>query len=342
MQADLITGATGFIGRHLSERLVGERGKIRLFCRPESAHKLPPFPKESVEIFFGDLNNRDSIDKAMQGVKKVFHCAGHVLDWGSQQTFYATNVQGTQWLLEAAVEQKVKRFLHLSSIAVFGVPSPAYFDDTTPYHPGNDHYSQTKIESEITAFRYFREKGLPVVVLRPAVVYGPYSSWVEEPIRLIRKNRMFLIGGGNGICHPCYIDNLIDAILLASEHPDAVGKGYNLSDDQPITFKEYFNHLARIVGANPVSRSIPLPIARFIASLLEMTHKMVKKGGRPFLTHTAIDMVATQSSMCMDKIRNELDFKPKITVEDGMDLLKQWVENSCLSASKDRQGDNRI
>lgn len=337
MPIDLITGATGFIGRHLRDRLIGGRRKIRLFCRPESAHKLPSFENESVEIFHGDLHNRDSINQAMYGVKRVFHCAGHVLDWGAQETFHATNVRGTQWLLDAAVEQKVSRFIHLSSIAVFGIPSPAYFDDETPYNPGNDHYSQSKIESEIIAFRYFREKGLPVVVLRPAVVYGPYSGWVEEPIRLIRKNKMFLIGGGKGICHPCHINNLIDAMLLASDHPDAIGMGYNVSDDQSITFKVFFNHLAKIVGAPPVNRSIPLPLARIMATILKMSPKGVKRGKRPLLTHAAIDMLVAQSTMRMDKIRNELNFEPEISVECGMELLKQWIELSHDSSSKGYQ-----
>ena len=338
MCADLITGATGFIGRHLSERMLREGRKVKLFCRPESEHKLPPISKESAEIVIGDLRDRDSIDKAVHGVERVFHCAGHVLDWGPEEAFHSTNVQGTEWLLEAAVERKIKRFIHLSSIAVFGVPSPAYFDDKSPYNPGKDFYSQSKIESEALVFKYHRDHGLPVVVLRPSVVYGLGSGWVEEPLRLIRQNRMFLIAGGKGTCHPCYIDNLIDAILLASEHPNAVGQGFIVGDNKPISFNEFFNHLAKIVGSKPVKKSIPLPVARIMASIFECTHKRLKPGDRPFLTHTAINMLTTQSTLCMDKIRHELNFEPEISVEEGMDQLKRGIENPHAGAPREKQG----
>ena len=328
MHADLITGATGFIGYHLSVRLLREGRNIKLFCRPESKHKLSSFFKGSAEIVVGDLCDYDSIIHAMHDVERVYHCAGHVLDWGPKETFYSTNVQGTRWLLEASVKRNITRFIHLSSIAVFGIPSPSYFDDKTPCDPGNDFYSKSKVEGETLVFRFHRDHGLPVVVLRPPVVYGPGSSWVKEPLRLIRQNRMFLISGGKGTCHLCYIDNLVDAILLASKSPNAIGQGYIVGDNNSISFKEYFNYLAKIVGAKSVKKSIPLCLAHIMASLFENTHKLLNLEGRPFLTHTAVKMLTTQSDMCMDKIRHELDFQPKISVEDGMEQLKVSVHNS--------------
>lgn len=324
---DLVTGATGFIGRHLSERLAASGRKLRLFCRPESVAKLADFPSQSVEIVQGDLRQRDSIHTALDGVERVFHCAGHVSDWGMPETFYALNVQGTQWLLDAALQTPVERFVHLSSIAVFGVPAPAYFDDTTPYGPGKDPYSQTKIAAERLVLRYHREHGLPVTVLRPAVVYGPRGTWVEEPLRMIRHHTMFLIANGKGTCHPCYIDNLLDAMLLVADHPRAVGQAYLVGDDQPMTFQAFFNHLANIAGAKPIRRSIPLVVARGMASTLETIGKLTGTERRPLLTHTAIDMVTAQSTMGMEKIRRELDFTPRISVAAGMALLRTWIQN---------------
>ena len=149
---------------------------------------------------------------------------------------------------------------------------------------------------------------------------------------------MFLIAGGQGTCHPCYIDNLIDAILLASEHPNAVGQGFIVGDNKPISFDEFFNHLAKIVGSKPVKKSIPLPVARIMASIFECTHKRLKPGDRPFLTHTAINMLTTQSTLCMDKIRHELNFEPEISVEEGMDQLKRGIENPHAGAPREKQG----
>lgn len=326
MSTDLITGATGFIGHHLSERLLANGGRLRLLCRPASVGKLPDFPAHAVDIVPGDLRNPRALDHALEGVERVFHCAARVSDWGTPETFDAINVQGTQWLLEAACKSRITRFIHLSSIAVFGVPAPAYFDDTTPYGAGNDPYSRSKIAGELLALRYHREYGLPVVILRPAVVYGPHGTWAEEPIRMMQQGKMFLIANGRGTCHPCYIDNLIDAMLLVADHPRAIGQAYIVGDDQPLSFKEYFNHLARVVGVKPIRRSIPLALARLMATTLERFGKWRGRDQRPLLTHTAIDLVTTQSTMCMDKIRRELGFTPRCSVAAGMARLQQWIE----------------
>ena len=216
---DLITGATGFIGQYLALRLIKDNRRVRVLCRPASVGKLAPEIREKAEIAEGDLRDRASIERATKGAARVFHCAGHVSDWGTESDFHAANVQGTEWLLEASLH--VERFVHLSSIAVFGVPSPKFFDDTTPYGSGKDLYSRTKIEGEKLVFRYHREKNLPVTVLRPAVVYGTHGTWLEEPLKMIRENKMFLLGGGVGTCHPCYIENLVDAMLLVGERPEA-------------------------------------------------------------------------------------------------------------------------
>jgi nucleoside-diphosphate-sugar epimerase len=163
-----------------------------------------------------------------------------------------------------------------------------------------------------------------VVVLRPAVVYGPMSTWAEEPVAMIRQGKMFLLGGGEGTCHPCYVENLVDAMLLAAEHPAAVGKAYIVADDEPISFAEYFNHLARIVGKGPIRRSIPLPVARAMASGFEKWAGVRRSGTRPLLTHMAIDMVATRSRMSMNRIKSELGFRPRYDVAAGMAELEQW------------------
>ena len=337
MKVDLVTGATGFIGRHLVERLVTDMGRggrrVRILCRRGSESKLSDALRTQIEIAYGDLQNQESLEAALSDVDRVYHCAGHVSDWGSVHSFHSTNVQGTAWLLEASHKAKVARFVHLSSIAVFGVPAPLYFDDNSDYGPGNDLYSRTKIQSEKFIFEFHRQKGLPVTVLRPPVVYGAAGTWLEEPLRMILKNKMFLLGGGKGTCHPCYIENLVDALVLVAGHPAAVGNAYIVGDDQPISFREYFNHLAAIVDAEPIRRSIPLGIARTTATVMETFSRLRRSEDRPMLTHTAIHMVTTPSAMSMKKIRDDLNFRPRFTVESAMaEIRRQRTgENSATS-----------
>src|SRR5207245_11535247 len=106
------------------------------------------------EIFIGDLRDRKSLRPACAGAARIFHCAGHVSDWGPEETFFAMNVQGTRWLLDAARAASVQRVVHLSSIAAFGTPAPEYFDDHSGYGKSKDAYSRTKAEGEKIAFEF--------------------------------------------------------------------------------------------------------------------------------------------------------------------------------------------
>ena len=329
MSLDLVTGASGFIGRHLVRRLISQGCRVRVLCRSGSVARLGPETRGVAEIVEGDLRDDEAVRRATRGVRRVFHCAGHVSDWGSEEQ-YAVNVVGTQRMLDAACEQGVGRFVHMSSIAVFGVPAPPSFDDASPYGAGRDPYSRTKIASERAALRAHEEKGLPVTVLRPAVVYGPMGTWAEEPVSMIRRGRMFLLGGGKGTCHACYVENLVDAIVLAAEHPAAVGQAYIVADDEPISFADYFNHLSRIVGEGPVRRSMPLPLARAMATGFETIARLRGSRARPLLTHVAIDMVTARSRMSMRKIREELGFTPRYTVSSAMQELERWFRTGQL------------
>jgi nucleoside-diphosphate-sugar epimerase len=326
---ELITGATGFIGSHLAERLIREGKKVRVLCRPESIKKLLPEIAARAEILHGDLKDKDSLDRAVQGATRVYHCAGQVSDWGREVDFQSANVEGTRWLLEASSHHGVSRFIHLSSIAVFGVPSPETFDDQTSYGPGEDLYSKTKIEGEKLVLQYGKEKGLPVAVLRPAVVYGQRSTWLEEPLKMIEQGKMFLLDGGKGTCHPCYIENLIDAMLLVAEHPNAVGRAYIVGDDDPITFQRYFQAVAALKGFGPIHRSIPLSIARAMAATFEATARLTRSSNRPLLTHAAIDMVCTRSQMSMEKIRSELGFRPRYRFDQAMQELRPYYRTEA-------------
>ena len=334
MTPDLITGATGFIGRHLARRLIEQGRPLRLLCRRGSEAKLPEEVRANVEIVHVDLaalsraDERERLNHSVRGISRVFHCAGHVSDWGSERQFHGLNVEATRALLDACAQDDsgapaIQRFVHLSSIAAFGTPSPPYFDDETPLGHGRDAYSRTKAEGESVAFAYHCERRLPVTVIRPAVVYGLDGSWLEEPLRMIESGKMFLLGGGRGTCHPCYIENLVDAILLAAEHSRSIGQAYIVGDDDPVSFRDYFDSLAWIVGKDPIRRSIPLFAARAMAGGFELGARLVHSSRRPLLTRAALDMVSTQSTMSMKKIREELGFKPRYSFRAAISELRE-------------------
>ena len=318
---NLVTGATGFIGTHLVQRLVRDGEPTRVLCRPGSEPKLPPLP---VEIAHGDLRDRDSLVRAASGVTRIFHCGGRVSDWGAHDTFDAINVRGTQWLLEAAAVHRVRRFVHVSSIAAFGTPSPRYFDDDTPVVASKDGYSHSKALGEQLALAFHRDRGVPVTIVRPAVVYGPSGTWLEQPLSMIERDKLFLLGGGKGTCHPCYVENLVDAMVLAAEHPAAIGEAFIVSDGESVSFREYFDAVASIAGRPPIRRSIPYPVAVGVAAALELSARARRSQQRPLLTRTAIAMVTTRSEMSATKITRVLGYRPRYTFPAAIDHLRAW------------------
>ncbi len=319
---NLVTGATGFIGGHLARRLVNDRRPTRVLCRPGS--RLPPELVDRVEIAPGDLRDRPSLVRAARGVERVFHCAGHVSDWGTDETFHAMNVQGTRWILEAAKAADARRVVHLSSIAAFGTPAPAYFDDASPYGCSEDRYSRTKAEGERVVREFHDRHGLEVTILRPPVVYGPGGTWLEQPLRMIERGKLFLIAGATGTCHPCFIENLIDAMLLAADHPAAVGEGFIVGDGESISFRDYFDAVAFIAGKPPVRRSIPMVAARAAALVLEASARVTRSATRPMLTRAALAMISARSEMSTTKIRRMLGFQPRYTFRAAVEELRAW------------------
>jgi 2-alkyl-3-oxoalkanoate reductase len=140
---------------------------------------------------------------------------------------------------------------------------------------------------------------------------------------MIEQGRMFLLGGGEGTCHPCYVGNLVDAMLLAADHPAAIGEGFIVADGEPVSFREYFDALASIAGKPKVSRSIPLFAARAMATALEAAARIRGSAHRPLLTHTAIAMVTTKSRMSSDKIRRVLGWQPRWSFRTAIEDLRR-------------------
>jgi len=321
----LVTGASGFIGGRLAERLVDEEGvRVRALIRQEK--KAERLRKLELEIIKGDLLDVESLNKAIAGCDLVFHCAAVVRETGDREEFLQTNVKGTQNLLHVSKAGGVKRFIHFSSVAVYGMNPPDGADEATPYQPCGNLYCDTKIDAEKAVWAAHRETGLPVVVIRPANVYGPHSNpWTIRPIKLINSGQMMLINGGTGLCNHVYIDNLLDATLAATERDKSVGEVYLISDGEAVIWKEFFGYYARMAG-KPKMRSVPEWLGKTIALSMEVTSKL--KGRPPKLTRDAVDFLTRKVRFSIEKARRELGYQPRYSLEKGMKLTERWLKET--------------
>jgi nucleoside-diphosphate-sugar epimerase len=252
MRQVLITGATGFIGGRLAEvacsRGIPVVGLVRTWSHAARLARLP------VRMAGGDVLEPDSLRGAMEGCDVVFHCA--LDNRAGGKAHHHSGVQGTANVLQAALEMGVGRVIHLSSTAVYSYrPEADAASEDAAYHYSGDVYCDGKIDAEKTALRYWCEHSLPVTVLRPTIVYGPFGNYTAHTAALIREGRMVLVNGGTGTCNCLYVDNLVEAMLLAAEHQGAVGEVFHISDARPVTWKQLIEAHARALGDS----YLPLP-----------------------------------------------------------------------------------
>jgi nucleoside-diphosphate-sugar epimerase len=329
----LVTGASGFIGGRLAERLASEEGvRVRVLVR--NAKKAAHLGKLPLEIVQGDLLDPQSLSKAVEGCDLVFHCAALVRETGIKKEFYQTNVEGTKNILEAAVHAVVKKFIHMSSVAVYGLNPPDGADEETPYQPCGNLYCDTKIASEEIVWAYHRERKLPVVVIRPTNVYGPHSKpWTLRPVKLINSGQMMLINDGAGLCNFIYIDNLIDATLLATKRDESVGQAYIITDGIAIPWKAFFGCYAQMAG-KPHMRSVPELLGKLVALGMEVTSKFT--GNQPKITRQAVGFLTRKARFSIEKARSELGYQPRLSLKEGMRITEQWLrEEGHLKQGKD-------
>jgi len=321
----LVTGASGFIGGRLAERLATEEGvRVRaMFRNPKKAERLLKLP---LEIVKADLLDLPSLHKAIYGCDLVFHCAALVRETGDRNEFFETNVKGTENILKASTEAGVKKFIHFSSVAVYGLNPPDGADETTPYQPCGNLYCDTKIASEKAVWVAHQKAGLPVVVIRPTNVYGPYSNpWTVRPIKLVNSGQMVLINGGTGFCNYVYIDNLIDATLASTKRDQSVGQVYLVTDGNAVLWKEFFGCYAQMAG-KPKMRSVPEWLGKAIALSMEVSSKL--SGKPPKITREAVRFLTRRARFKIEKAKRELGYQPRFSLEEGMKLTEQWLRDA--------------
>lgn len=238
----LVTGATGFIGGRVCERLVQEglRAEVRaLVHNVQHAARIATLP---IQLCTGNLLDVKSLHEALGDARVIVHLG---LGYGS------AIVKGVRNLLEVARAAKVERFVHVSTTAVYGLkPSPGCECEEAPARPTGNVYCDSKLHAE-RIVRRFARRGLPAVILRPSIVYGPYSRWSTGLVERLRAGRGLLIDDGAGICNVGYVDNVVDAILLALEVERAVGKTFSVTDGEAVTWGEFIRAHAAMVQPEP-------------------------------------------------------------------------------------------
>jgi nucleoside-diphosphate-sugar epimerase len=324
----LVTGATGFIGGRLAQRLVHEGYQVRCLVRETSDTSL--LDSLDVEIAVGDLTSQRSLARAAQGCRYVLHCGARVSDWATTQEIASTNVQGTRYVLEACVGASVERVIHFSTTDVYGYPGRAGIDETHVATRFRNWYSQTKLAAEAEVRRIQATHNLDAVILRPATVYGPHSlDVVGEIARAMRGGNMLLIDRGRAVAGLCYVDNLIDAAVLALRSEQAAGHAFNVTDGLTVTWKEFTDGLAAGLGYSQVRWSMPYWVANGIGFSLEHGYRALRRTTRldakALLSRQAVHVLGTDQDFSNRKAREVLGWEPQVDYATGLEATVAWL-----------------
>jgi nucleoside-diphosphate-sugar epimerase len=237
----LVTGAGGFVGGWVAETLFLKNEPVRAGVHSWSGAARPA--RFRMDIVPCNIMSPAELDEAMQDVTCVIHCAK-----GADESI----AQSTRNVLEAAYQHGVERFVHISTTAVFGEQS-GRIDETFPCQGMQDSYADNKILAEDACWEYHK-KGLPVVILRPPIVYGPFSKTftVNLAYKLMAGNWGIFKGAADGICNLIYVTDLVNGILLASQSENAIGEAFILNGPELPTWNQYFECFNDALGLPPL------------------------------------------------------------------------------------------
>ncbi len=330
----LVTGATGFIGGRLASRLVQEGHSVRCLVRDSS--DTSQLDQLDVQIAVGDLTSAHSLRRAVEGCRHVFHCGALVTDWATKQEISRTNVEGTRSLLEASVGASVQRFIHFSTTDVYGYPEGAV-DESYAASGFRNWYAQTKLDAECEVRRFEAAHALDAVILRPATVYGPGSTdVVGEIARAIRARNMLLVDRGRAVAGLCYVENLVDAAVLAVGHDGAPGHAFNVSDGLSVTWKEFTDGLAEGLGCSRVRWSLPYWLANGLGFSLEHGYRLLRKTtgleAPPLLSRQAVQVLGNNQDFSNRRARELLGWEPRIDYSAGLEATLAWLRSEYLPA----------
>lgn len=314
----LITGATGFVGSHVADRVHARGITVRTLARPTA--DLTHLKSLGAEIITGDLNDPVAIAKAVEGVDVVIHAAAKVGDWGPVDDYRKVNVEGLRLLLEAVKGKPIRRFVHVSSLGVYEARHHHGTDEGEPL-PANhiDGYTQSKVESEKLALDYLRQFQLPITILRPGFVYGPRDrSVLPRLIARLKERSIVYIARGRYALNTTYVGNIADACLLAVDNDRAVGEIFNITDGEFVTKRRFFETVADGLGLPRPKMSVPLWLARRLAAWRERVFRRKNKPNPPRITQATLKFAGLNLDFSIAKARSILNYEPKVLFDEGM------------------------
>jgi nucleoside-diphosphate-sugar epimerase len=321
-----ITGGSGFVGQNAISELSRKGHRVRALARSdEAARRITAAGGEAVR---GELSSIDALTSGISGCEWVVHAAAKVEQWGRYEEFYQVNVVGTENVLAAAAKAGAKRFVHVGTEAGLVGERPLInaSEDFAPPARSVGLYPATKRIAEERVIAANRPE-LQTMVVRPRFIWGRGdTSLLPQLVTAVKKGQFMWISGGHYLTSTCHVTNVVEGITLALER-GTPGNVYFLTDGEPTEFRAFISALVETQGLEPPKASIPRPLAKVLAGVLEGVWSTFRLSSAPPLTRTLIFLMGEEVTVNDAKARRELGYTASVSRERGLREMRQQRDN---------------
>jgi len=325
----LITGGTGFLGRHIVWRLAAHGHEVVFTGRDHRQadavmRAISPDLFSSVRfcaLAHGHANASEKLRQYAAGAQAIVHCAGLAAPWGSPAAFHAANVASTSEVLAACRIHGIDKLVHISTPSIyFRFADCIGIREDDPLPPPVNVYASTKLQAEHLALA----ADLPqLVILRPRAIFGPWdNTLLPRLLRIVNSGRAPLLRGGHALLDLSYVDNVVDAVLL-SLLDGCPGGTYNISNGEPIEATELFARLAQSFDLSIQTVHRPYAIADIAARVLETWARLVGTG-EPFITRYSLGAIAFSQTLDLTRATSQLGYAPRIGLDEAIVRTAAW------------------
>jgi len=321
----LVTGATGFTGGKVAERLVRDGNDVVAFVRESS--NTAALETLGVECRAVDIRDADDVSANFADIVKVFHiAAAYRSEHADHGEFHAVNVDATRNLLDASVQNKIQRFIHCSTVGVQGeIEDPPAAEDYR-FNPG-DHYQQSKLDGELLALEYFRDK-LPGTVVRPVGIYGPGDTRFLKLFKPVQKGQFVMIGKGDVLYHMTFIDDLVEGFMLAGEKDEALGEVFTIAGPEYTTIRELVDAIAGVLEKKPPRLRVPFLPVYWASVVCDIVCRAINVS--PPLYPRRVEFFELDRAFSTDKAQKMLGYQPTVSLAEGLARTAAWYKEQGL------------
>lgn len=316
----VVTGATGFLGGAVARRLAATTA-IEVIATGRDVRRGQKLADAGIEFRCIDLVDTQAVAELVRGAYAVIHCAALSSPWGPRQAFTAANVSASRNVVNACVDARVARLVHVSTPGVYhdGRPHHALREDAPLPAPVNA-YVETKRIAEREVVNASTAGGMSTIVLRPRAIFGPGDTAILPRIaQALRAGRLRRIGDGSCTVDMSYIDNVVDAVLLAMDaDAGCSGRIYNISNGEPARIWDVIDQLADALQLRRPTKHIPLGLAAGLASVVEAAYRLVGARSEPPLFRYGVELLGVDMTLDITRARNELGYTPRVPMQAAL------------------------